>query len=62
VPKLRVIVASVCVVFAVWHLLAMLASVPDGDLSPTTGAMLGLLGYVAVGAGQFLEQPVGARR
>jgi hypothetical protein len=62
VPGLRVIVAAACGAAAVWHLLAMLASAPDADLSPTSGAVLGLLGYVAMGAGQFLTQPVAAQR
>jgi hypothetical protein len=62
VPGLRVIAAAGCGAAAVWHLLAMLASAPDADLSPTSGAVLGLLGYVAVGAGQFLTQPVAAQR
>ena len=62
VPWLRVIVAAACGAVAMWHLLAMLASAPDADLSPAIGAILGLFGYVAMGAGQFLTQPVGAQR
>jgi hypothetical protein len=69
VPQLRDIsalpamVAVICGGFALWHLLAMLASGEDGlDISPTFGAILGLVGYVALAAAPFLRQPVRARR
>jgi Protein of unknown function (DUF2510) len=69
VPQLRdiaalpAIVAVVCGAFAIWHALAMLASADEGvDVSPTFGAILGLLGYVALAAGPFLRQPLQARR
>jgi hypothetical protein len=61
VPNLPVIVAAVCGVFAVWHLLAMFTvSVPDGfSVSPAIGGWVGLLGWIGLAAGQFLKQPVG---
>jgi hypothetical protein len=69
VPQLRdiaalpVIVAAVCGGFALWHVLAMLASGEEGvDVSPTLGAILGLLGYVGLAAGPFLRQPLGGKR
>ena len=59
-----IIAAAVCGVFALWHLLTMFApGGPDGiDLSPTVGAWIGLLGWIALAAGQFLTQPVGTKR
>jgi Protein of unknown function (DUF2510) len=65
IPNLPIIVAAVCGVFGLWHLLAMFASVPESvgaDLSPAIGGWLGLLGWVGLGAGQFLNQPVGGNR
>jgi hypothetical protein len=69
VPQLRDIsalpgiVALACGAFALWHVLAMLASADEGvDVSPTFGAILGLLGYVALAAGAFLRQPLQTRR
>jgi hypothetical protein len=69
VPQLRdisalpVIVAALCGGFALWHVLAMMASGEEGvDVSPTFGAIIGLLGYVGLAAGPFLRQPVGAQR
>jgi Protein of unknown function (DUF2510) len=69
VPQLRdiaalpAIVAVACGAFAIWHVLAMLASADEGvDVSPTFGAILGLLGYVALAAGPFLRQPLRTRR
>jgi len=71
VPNLPIIIAVLCGLFALWHLLSMLTSfeVPDTgfgaveiDTSPTFGAFLGLLGYAGLAAGQFLRQPVGAKR
>jgi hypothetical protein len=59
VPNLKIIVAAVCGVFALWHLLAMLTSVEGGDVSPTFFAILGLLGWGGLIAGQFLPQPLG---
>jgi hypothetical protein len=69
VPQLRdisalpAIVAVACGAFALWHVLAMLASGEEGvDVSPTFGAILGLLGYVALAAGPFLRRPLQAQR
>jgi hypothetical protein len=69
VPRLRdisalpAIVAVACGGFALWHVLAMLASGDEGvDVSPTFGAILGLLGYVGLAAGPFLRQPIQAQR
>lgn len=69
VPQLRgisslpVVVAALCAGFALWHVLAMLASGEEGvDVSPTFGAIIGLLGYVGLAAGPFLRQPVGDQR
>jgi hypothetical protein len=63
VPNLPIIIAAVCGVFGLWHLLTMFApGGPDGiDLSPALGAWIGLLGWIGLGAGQFLKQPVGSR-
>lgn len=57
-----IIVAAVCGAFALWHVLAMLSSAEGVDVSPTFGAILGLLGYVGLAAGPFLKQPLGAAR
>jgi hypothetical protein len=67
IPNLPIIVAAVCGVFAVWSLLAMFTGVdaPAGfevDVSPAIGGWLGLVGWVGLAAGQFLPQPVGAKR
>ena len=62
VPNLPIIIAAVCGVFAIWHLLAMLASGEGVDLSPTIFAILGLLGWGGLGAGMFLPQPVGGAK
>jgi Protein of unknown function (DUF2510) len=69
VPQLRdvsalpLIVAAACGAFALWHVLAMLANADEGvDVTPTFGAILGLLGYVALAAGPFLRQPLQGRR
>jgi len=63
VAALPVIVAVTCGVFALWHVLAMLANGDEGvDVSPTFGAIIGLLGYVALAAGPFLRQPLQAPR
>jgi hypothetical protein len=69
VPQLRnmsalpAIVAVACGAFALWHVLAMLANADEGvDVSPTFGAFLGLLGYVALAAGPVLRQPLQTRR
>lgn len=64
VPNLPIIVAAVCGVFLLWHLLAMFmgADVPAGieiDSSPAIGAWVGVLGWGGLIAGQFLPQPVG---
>ena len=69
VPQLRyisvlpAIIVAVCGAFALWHVLAMLANAAEGvDVSFTFGAILGLLGYVALAAGPFLRQPLQTRR
>jgi hypothetical protein len=62
IEQLPIIVAVVCGVFALWHILAMFASVEGADLSPTFGAILGVIGYAGMGAGPFLKQPVGGNR
>ena len=66
IPNLPIIVAAVCGVFALWHLLAMFASPDAGGIdvsvSPALGAWIGLLGWIGLAAGQFLPQPVGAKR
>jgi hypothetical protein len=62
VAALPVIVAVTCGVFALWHVLAMLASEEGVDVSPTFGAILGLLGYAALATGPFLRQPLQAQR
>ena len=66
IPNLPIIAAAVCGVFAVWHLLAMFAK-PEAagvelDVSPTIGAWLGLVGWIALAAAQFLRQPIGSKR
>ena len=68
VPNLPTIAAGTCGVFALWHLLAMFTGPsagagrmgPDGvDWSPALGAWIGLIGWAALAAGQFLPQRVG---
>ena len=64
IPNLSVIVAAVCGVFLLWHLLTMFApGGPEGlDLAPALGAWVGLLGWIGLIAGQFLKQPVGGAK
>ena len=69
IPNLPIIAAAVCGVFALWQLLAMFAKpeVPGGfgieiSTSPAIGAWIGLIGWIALAAGQFLTQPVGNKR
>lgn len=62
VPNLPIIVAAVCGVFALWHLLAMFTSIEGVDVSPTIFAILGLLGWGGLIVGQFLPQPVGGAK
>ena len=64
VPNLPIIVAAVCGVFLLWHLLAMFTGIdaPAGievDVSPAIGGWIGVLGWGGLIAGQFLPQPVG---
>jgi Protein of unknown function (DUF2510) len=62
VQALPMIAAGVAGVFALWSLVAMFSSPKGFDASPALGAFVGLLGYAGLIAGQFLRQPVGARR
>jgi hypothetical protein len=63
VSALPVIVAVACGGFALWHVLAMLAGADEGvDVSPTFGAILGILGYVGLAAGPFLRRPLQSQR
>src|SRR4029453_12563602 len=63
IAALPIAVAALSGGFALWHVLAMMASGEAGvEVSPTFGAVLGLLGYVGLAAAPFLRQPVGARR
>ena len=61
VPNLPIIVAAVCGVFLLWHLLTMFApGGPEGlDIGPAIGAFIGVLGWGGLIAGQFLPQAVG---
>lgn len=61
VRQAPVVIAVACGAFAVWHGLAMMASGEGIDPSPTLGAYLGLVGFVAMAVGQFLRQPIGIR-
>lgn len=58
--QLPLVTAIICGIFALWHLLAMFVT-GDVDASPTFDSLLGLLGYVGLGVGTFLTQPVGTR-
>ena len=62
IPQASIIAAAAAGLFLVWHVLAMLASQDQLDVSPAIGAILGVIGYGAVIAGQFLPQPVGGSR
>jgi Protein of unknown function (DUF2510) len=62
VEALPMIAAGVAGLFALWSLAAMFSSPKGVDASPALGAFVGLLGYAGLIAGQFLSQPVGARR
>ena len=52
--------------FGLWHLLGdVRPRRPAGigvDVTPAIGAWIGLLGWIGLAAGQFLPQPVGAKR
>jgi hypothetical protein len=56
IPSLPIIVAAVVGVFLLWHVAAMFTSEEGVDISPAIGAIIGVLGYAAVIAGQFLTQ------
>ena len=60
--NLPIIAAAVLGVFALWHVLAMFTSFEGADVSPAFGAILGLIGWGGLIAGQFLTQPVGGKR
>jgi hypothetical protein len=69
IPQAGLIVAIASGVFLLWHVLAMMAQfeAPAGvpisiDSSPTIGAILGALGWIGVGAGSYLKQPLGGNR
>lgn len=62
IPQAQIIAAAAAGLFLVWHVLALLASSDQFDLSPAIGAILGVIGYGGVIAGQFLPQPVGGSR
>lgn len=69
IPNAQLIVAVACGVFLLWHVLAMFAQFEAGegvgieiDSSPTFGAILGALGWIGLGAGPFLKQPLGGNR
>jgi hypothetical protein len=57
IANLKTIVTSSCGFMTLWHLLAMLLG-SDG-VSAHAGAWIGLLGWLALTASQFLEQPLG---
>lgn len=60
----KIAAAGAAGLFLVWHAVAMISK-PDGlpeglSWGPAIGAIVGVLGYGALIAGQFLEQPVGS--
>ena len=55
--RLPLIVAIVCAVFALWHLLAMLVH-GDIDASPSFDAFLGLVAYGALAGGAYVRRPL----
>jgi hypothetical protein len=62
VPQAPMIAAGVAGLFLVWHVLAMFIAPEGADLSPAIGGLLGAVGYIGLGAGQFLQQPLGGSR
>lgn len=59
----QVAAAGAAGLFLVWHFVAMFTSgdVAQGaDVGPAIGAIIGVLGYGGLIAGQFLQQPVGS--
>ncbi len=62
IPNLPIIIAAVIGVFTLWHVVSMFTSEQGVDLSPAIGAIVGVLGYAAVIAGQFLTQPIGGAK
>jgi hypothetical protein len=61
-PQAPIVAAAVCGVFLLWHVLSMFSSFEGADTSPALGAIVGALGWIALGAGQFLTQPIGGNR
>jgi hypothetical protein len=62
IPNLPIIIAAVIGVFTLWHVASMFTSASGVDISPAVGAIIGVLGYAAVIAGQFLTQPIGGAK
>jgi hypothetical protein len=62
IQQAPIIAAVVGGVFLLWHVLAMMATQEGADISPAIGAILGVIGYIGLIAGQFLQQPVGGNR
>jgi uncharacterized membrane protein len=62
IPNLPIIIAAVIGVFTLWHVVSMFTSEQGVDISPAIGAIVGVLGYAAVIAGQFLTQPIGGAK
>ena len=62
VQQAPIIAAVAGGVFLLWHVLAMMATQEGVDISPAIGAILGVIGYIGLIAGQFLQQPVGSNR
>jgi hypothetical protein len=64
-PQATLGVAIASGVFLVWHVLAMLTHFEAAGISvntsPTIGAILGAVGWIGVGAGPYLKQPLGNR-
>lgn len=69
VAQASYIAAGLAGLFLLWSVVAMLSKPEAGDLgvadistSPAIGGIVGVLGYGALIAGQFLRQPVGGNR
>jgi len=61
--KLPLIAAIAAGLWGLWHLVSLFLTPDAGiDVGPAVGGFVGVVGYIAMAAGQFLRQPLGAKR
>ena len=60
-PQAPIVAAALAGFMFLFHVAAMFSSQKGFDLSPAIGGILGALGWVGLGAAQFLQQPIGGK-